>query len=180
MQKRQKRIKNIKSIHLHLDGFPLEWKAERVLKKIVALLDEQRCFTLPNGILLLNAMGVSHQKMRAMNLKYRGKNQVTDVLSFEQPLEPTPTHPPFLFLGDLVFCVSQVEKQAKEHGHSARREFLILAIHGVLHLLGFDHERSMSDLRKMQSLEGKLLKLVILRKNSKRFPGLLERSQLKK
>ncbi len=95
-------------------------------------------------------------KMRRLNAKYRGKSSVTDVLSFEAP--------PVFFnsglLGELVICKSVLKRQAKEQGQSEVQELKILLVHGVLHLLGFDHELSAKAAREMALAEKKLLKLL--------------------
>ena len=73
-------------------------------------------------------------QMKSINKQYRGKNKPTDVLSFAS-VEPQS-------LGDLVFCLPVLKKQAKAQKHSLDRELLYMMIHGLLHLLGYDHELS--------------------------------------
>ena len=96
---------------------------------------------------------VSLQKMARLNGQYRGKNKPTDVLSFPSP-------EPFFsagFLGELVICEPVMKRQAKEQGHSLKHENEVLLVHGFLHLLGFDHEKSPSQARVMAGWEKKLL-----------------------
>lgn len=103
-------------------------------------------FTDPEGI-------------RELNRKFRGIDRATDVLSF--PLfdfEGTGEEPPvdeFMgMLGDIVISLEQAEKQAKEFGHSFEREAAFLAVHSMLHLLGYDHEtgdEDEADMRRRQS-----------------------------
>jgi probable rRNA maturation factor len=80
--------------------------------------------------------------MHALNLEHRGKDKATDVLSFalfEGEAMPFPGED--LALGDLVISVETAARQARELGHDLRHEMAFLAIHGALHLLGYDHIR---------------------------------------
>jgi probable rRNA maturation factor len=75
---------------------------------------------------------VSDRRMRALNRQFRGKDAVTDVLSFPSDDRG--------FLGDIVIAEGMAKRQAKEHGHALSVEIRTLALHGLLHLLGYDHE----------------------------------------
>ena len=82
-------------------------------------------------------------RMRTLNRTFRGMDRPTDVLSFSP--EPDPALPPRrvapgAFLGELVVCVPVAVRQARRCGHSTGREIRILLAHGLLHLLGYDHE----------------------------------------
>ena len=76
---------------------------------------------------------VSDRRVRSLNRAYRRKNYATDVLSF-----PANEH---RFLGDIVIARGVARRQAREAGHSEATELRVLALHGLLHLLGYDHER---------------------------------------
>jgi probable rRNA maturation factor len=102
--------------------------------------------------------------MRRLNLQYRKKNYQTDVLSFEAPLVFRKVGQ----LGELVICLPVLKRQAAEQGHSPESELDILLIHGLLHLLGFDHERGPKDAASMSRWERKLLG---------RLPGLIARGR---
>lgn len=80
---------------------------------------------------------LSPAAMKKINSKYRGKNKPTDVLSFTSEDKAT--------LGELLFCNSVLRKQAKEQKHSLELELTYMMIHGILHLLGYDHEISDSE-----------------------------------
>lgn len=94
--------------------------------------------------------------IRALNAEHRGLDRATDVLSFPM-LELTPGAPievsPLeldpdtgrLMLGDMVISVERTTAQAVEYGHSLAREIAFLAVHSLLHLLGYDHEKSEAD-----------------------------------
>lgn len=91
--------------------------------------------------------------MKKLNRRYRGKNYVTDVLSFEAPA----AFRAHGMLGELVICGSVLKSQAREYGHREQLELQILLVHGVLHLLGFDHEKSARGASEMRRWEARLL-----------------------
>ena len=101
---------------------------------------------------------VSDARMRALNRQFRGKDKVTDVLSF--PAERRG------FLGDIVIASGVAKKQAKAAGHRLNTEIRILALHGLLHLAGYDHD---ADDGKMARVEARL------RKTAGLPEGLIER-----
>jgi len=79
---------------------------------------------------------VGDRAIRTLNRKFMKKDRPTDVLSF--PLGEKGPDGKY-YLGDIVIAVPVAERQAREKGHSLDRELRLLAIHGYLHLLGFDH-----------------------------------------
>lgn len=90
---------------------------------------------------------VGDEEMRSLNREWRGKDRPTDVLAFPQA-EPGEASPGGL-LGDVVVSVPTALRQAAARGHGADEEIRTLLVHGILHLLGHDHERSPSDARRM-------------------------------
>lgn len=105
--------------------------------------------------------------IRALNARTRGKDAVTDVLSYpnfdlgggairgeDYPYDRDEDGR--LFLGSIVICRGRAEEQAKEYGHSLRRELYYLAVHGLCHLLGFDHETE-EERREMRAREERIL-----------------------
>ena len=123
---------------------------------------------------------VSDRKVRALNRRYRNIDRATDVLSFDAITKPRGNHDshratnpksqipnPVRFLGDIVIARGLARRQAREAGHSELTELRILALHGLLHLLGFDHER---DNGRMRRLERRLLRKAGVR------DGLIERA----
>ncbi|HWI18426.1 MAG TPA: rRNA maturation RNase YbeY, partial [Vicinamibacterales bacterium] len=111
---------------------------------------------------------VSDRRMRALNRQFRGKDAVTDVLSF--PSDPSTSRRAGErgFLGDIVIAAGVAKSQAREAGHSVQTELRVLALHGLLHLLGYDHE---SDDGKMARVEARLRKKAGLKE------GLIERAR---
>jgi len=88
----------------------------------------------------INLSFVSGKEIMELNLTYRNKNEVTDVLSF----------PPS---GDIVICTEVAIIQAEKYGHSNEREFAFLAVHGLLHLLGYDHKTPEDEAMMIQKQE---------------------------
>lgn len=83
-----------------------------------------------------------------LNLEFRGRNYATDVLSFAPSEDAN--------FGELVFCYDVIKMQALEHELSFRDELAYMYIHGVLHLLGFEHEKSQVQAKKMFRLQDEL------------------------
>lgn len=107
----------------------------------------------------------SQERVRQLNRDYRDIDEPTDVLAFsarEEAAGLPPFIPPpdgVLHLGEVIISYPQALIQAEEHGHPLQKELAILLIHGLLHLLGYDHEKSDAK-RKMRAREKELLGLV--------------------
>ncbi len=112
----------------------------------------------------LNVCLLSDQAMRRLNRGFRGKNRPTDVLSFparrqRRPLPIGGTRRqrgralPVGFLGDIAISAETARRNARRHGRSLSEELRILILHGILHLMGYDHE---TDGGQMNHLEGRL------------------------
>ncbi len=97
----------------------------------------------------LSVVLTDDETISGINFQYRGKDSPTDVLSF--PMNEK------LMLGDIVISVETAKKQADEAGITLYREAAFLFIHGFLHLLGFDHEKSLEDEREMYDLQEEIL-----------------------
>lgn len=105
----------------------------------------------------LSILFVGDRAMRTLNRRYRGKDRTTDVLSFSLR-EGAFSHIQPEVLGDIVIAVPTAARQAVEAGHTLGREIEVLLVHGLLHLLGYDHERSEGEERRMKRREVQLLK----------------------
>jgi probable rRNA maturation factor len=103
----------------------------------------------------LSILFVGDKKMKELNTAYRGIDKSTDVLSFEATI-PFASGDSGTILGDVVINIPRAETQAKEFGTAFYHEIHRLLIHGTLHLLGYDHERSPYQARKMQKKEEEL------------------------
>ena len=97
---------------------------------------------------------VSDAHMRRLNRRYRRKDYATDVLSFPETR-------------DIVIAKGVARRQAREQGHSESVELRVLSLHGLLHLLGYDHERDHGDMRRMEQR---------LRRRAGLREGLIERA----
>lgn len=88
---------------------------------------------------------VSKEKIQEINRTYRGIDRVTDVISFalfdnEDDIVFEDEEEEITTLGDIFICLDVMKEQAKEYGHSEKRELAFLTVHGLLHLLGYDHD----------------------------------------
>ena len=105
---------------------------------------------------LFNIIIVGNDDIHALNNEYRGIDKPTDVISFALEDEKTNFKQEVRVLGDIYISYDKVIEQAKEYGHSELREICFLAIHGLLHLLGYDHINK-EDETKMFKLQKELL-----------------------
>lgn len=99
------------------------------------------------------------KRIRTLNKKYRGVDRVTDVISFEGEDNDCFVSPKndISYLGEIFICYAKAEKQAKMNGHFVKKEIDILLIHGLFHLLGYDHIKD-EDYAVMRKKEEKVLK----------------------
>lgn len=120
----------------------------------------------------VNVFFVSEKEIKRLNKEHRDIDKVTDVLSFPMlEIKPGDNLENFkddlfkeIFLGDIAICTNRAKQQAKEYGHSFKREVCFLALHGLLHLLGYDHIKK-QDETKMMSLAETILKKSGIRRN---------------
>jgi probable rRNA maturation factor len=109
----------------------------------------------------ISIMIVDNNYIQELNFIYRGQNMPTDVLSFAMN-EMGEEEPDFDFsgevnvLGDIVVSLEKAQEQSQEYGHSLERELGYLIAHGMLHLLGYDHETE-QERRLMRQLEEKIM-----------------------
>ena len=82
---------------------------------------------------------VEDEEIHEMNKNYRNVDRVTDVISFALEDNEDIVYDNIRVLGDIYICIPQMKRQAIEYGHSEKRELSFLAVHGLLHLLGYDH-----------------------------------------
>lgn len=124
------------------DQYPVDSSRFRSqIAQVLENLEETECE--------LSLLLTDDAEIRRLNKTYRSLDQATDVLSFPQDEEAVNEKGKTL-LGDVVISVETAARQAEEHHLSFNEELILLAIHGILHLLGYDHERSPQDARVMK------------------------------
>ena len=128
-----------------------------VKKAIKAALDYEH-FDYPAEV---SVTFTDNEGIHMLNREYRGIDRPTDVLSFpliseSEEFEPSQDGEP-VAIGDIVISLERANEQAKEYGHSLEREVAFLAVHSVLHLLGYDHELSGEDEKDMFERQEKIL-----------------------
>ena len=97
---------------------------------------------------------VDAKEIQKLNREFRGINKVTDVLSF--PMEDVNPETKEVVLGDIVLCADKIISQAREYGHTRKRELAFLTCHSMLHLLGYDHMTD-EEREEMENLQRKIL-----------------------
>jgi len=112
----------------------------------------------------LNVLITSSAALRALNREFRGKNSATDVLSFPSASSGKKE----VFAGEIAVSADIAAQNAARLGHSPAAEVKILALHGILHLAGFDHERDNGQMARKEIALRRLLKLPV---------ALIERTQ---
>ena len=106
-----------------------------------------------------------NEGIHELNKKFRGVDKPTDVLSFplfdfEGETEEPPIDEVMSNLGDIVISLEKAREQAEEFGHSFDRETAFLCVHSMLHLLGYDHERSDEEDVEMRSKQTEIMKIM--------------------
>ncbi len=135
---------------------------EKMIQKLVKeVLKEEKVRNAECNIIF-----VDNEKIHEINREYRHIDRVTDVISFaledEMENEPSAQYE-MRVLGDIYISVDRAKEQALEYGHSFLREICFLAIHGMLHLLGYDHQTTEDEKIMFQKQEEVLAKYGIVR-----------------
>jgi probable rRNA maturation factor len=120
------------------DGIDVAWDEPRITALIASIVERE---LPPTARYTLGVHLVGNATIRRLNAKHRQIAAVTDVLSFPlfEPGFVLPAGEP-VNLGDVVVAYPRAQAQAVEYGHSVQREVAYLVAHGVLHVLGYDHE----------------------------------------
>ena len=122
---------------------------------IIKIMDHLDCRNQEVSILL-----TGDKDIRRLNQEFRSIDQPTDVLSFPQNADEEPYIPEEVILGDIAVSLDIAKAQAKEHGLDFKEEIILLLIHGILHLLGYDHEISEQEEKQMRNKTRELFKLI--------------------
>ena len=99
---------------------------------------------------------VDEKEIQRINKEYRGIDKVTDVISFALEDSENVIYSNYRILGDIYICIPRMLEQAEEYNHSVKRELSFLTVHGLLHLLGYDHQTK-EDEEKMFKLQELIL-----------------------
>lgn len=129
------------ALYLNKRGETANFSWLKNLEKIIA-----KQFKLKQAISLAL---VSEQEIKNLNRVYRHQNKVTDVLSFNIDSAA--------ILGEVVICLAVAKTQAQVHKKSLNAELKLLTVHGILHLLGFDHEKGELEYNKQEQMQTKIL-----------------------
>ena len=137
------------------DRFADQADAELIERAVVATLVVETV----SGLVEVSVLVTDDAALQALNRDYRGEDAPTDVLSFaaedqssDGPAFVLPPDAP-RYLGDIAISYERVVAQAAEYGHSRERELAYLTAHGVLHLLGYDHELGAAQAAAMRARE---------------------------
>lgn len=120
---------------------------KKVLKIGLKVLEVSKCE--------FNVIVVDNNYIHELNKNYRGIDRETDVITFALFDDKT-FNPDENILGDIYISIDKVYEQAKEYGHSDIREICFLAVHGLLHLFGYDHMNEVDE-KEMFSLQDRIL-----------------------
>ena len=146
---------------------------EEVIKKVI-----EQCYkeeNLENSKLFITITLTNPENIQKINKEYRNIDKPTDVLSFpnlnfvdkkidtKTLSEELDQDTGLVSLGDIVICKEIAKRQAKEYGHSYKREICFLALHGLLHLIGYDHEIKEQEEEMMAKAESILKEHKVIR-----------------
>ena len=128
------------------------YKNYRYLKKVLnATLKHEK---INNAV--FSIIFVDNDTIQEINREYRGMDKVTDVISFAFEDNGRLVYNNVRLLGEIYICIPRMIEQAKEYGHTEKRELSFLAVHCLLHLLGYDHMEK-EDEKKMFALQELIL-----------------------
>ena len=108
----------------------------------------------------ISILFIGDQGIRDLNHQFRGIDRPTDVLSFPQISDDEPEPPGAPVLGDVAISLETARQQSEDHGLSLKEELTLLLIHGILHLLGYDHEISRQEEDRMRNKTRELFSLI--------------------
>lgn len=118
---------------------------EKFLKKVAKIVIKGESVKMKDVSVVL----IGTEEIKALNKKYRKKNKPTDVLSFN-----------YGDLGEVVLCPEVIRENAEKFGNIFKKEIARILIHGMLHLAGYDHEKSAKEAEKMETKEKHYIKLL--------------------
>lgn len=143
---------SVKIVYLESDDTYSETFTEALSEIINGMLDT---YDLSGGE--VSVIIGDNKLLQNLNRQYRNKDAATDVLSFSY-LDSQDQHTPFeeVSIGDIYISIEKARENSEEAGHSLKKETALLIIHGMLHLMGFNHDDD-AEAEQMQNIEQKLL-----------------------
>lgn len=151
-----------------------KYKIKRLLEGALKYLGQ------PSRDIEMSLSIVSPEEIKQLNAQFRGINAVTDVLSFptvdnperkilDKTIFPKDEINPKtgkINLGDVIICLERAQQQAEEYGHSLKRELCFLSLHGLLHLLGYDHILPIDE-QQMNGIQKQILSIMHITRDVK-------------
>lgn len=116
------------------DNYNVDFKYDYLKKVIKRTLKHENITNAYFSIIF-----VDESEIQKINKEYRGIDKITDVISFALEDNESLVKSDIRVLGDIYICIPRALEQAKNYGHSIKRELSFLTVHGLLHLLGYDH-----------------------------------------
>ena len=143
------------------EKFPVSYSLKILLREAIETTLDFEDF---QNVCEVSVTFTDNEGIRELNNKFRQIDKPTDVLSFplfdfEGECEEPPIDEIISNLGDIVISLEKAKAQADEFGHSFKREVAFLTVHSMLHLLGYDHERSEED-REMRSKQSEIMRIM--------------------
>ena len=144
------------------DKLPLTYKMKMLVREAIETTLDFEDF---RNTCEVSVTFTDNEGIHELNKKFRGVDKPTDVLSFplfdfEGETEEPPIDEVMSNLGDIVISLEKAKEQAEEFGHSFERETAFLCVHSMLHLLGYDHERSEEEDVEMRSKQSEIMKIM--------------------
>lgn len=133
------------------DNYKVDFKYDYLKKVIKRTLKHENVKKAYFSIIF-----VDENKIQELNKEYRGIDKITDVISFALEDNEDSIYNDMRVLGDIYICIPRAKEQAENYGHSIKRELSFLTVHGLLHLLGYDHIKK-ADEEKMFALQELIL-----------------------
>ena len=144
------------------EKFPVSYSLKILLREAIETTLDFEDF---QNVCEVSVTFTDNEGIRELNNKFRQIDKPTDVLSFplfdfEGECEEPPIDEIISNLGDIVISLEKAKAQAEEFGHSFKREVAFLTVHSMLHLLGYDHERSEEEDREMRAKQTEIMKIM--------------------
>ncbi len=144
------------------EKFPVTYSLKMLLREAIETTLDFEDF---QNVCEVSVTFTDNDGIQELNKKFRQMDKPTDVLSFplfdyEGECEEPPIDEMISNLGDIVISLERAREQSEEYGHSFKREVAFLTVHSMLHLLGYDHERSEEEDKEMRSKQTEIMRIM--------------------